>query len=175
VLNNAFGPYSAVWHRASPINYINPRQQPFLILYSFDDLPGFADQAFRFSVAVYKMLHRASAQGQPAPVGTAEGPALELRRLDRIASTPDVWDTAACLAAGGEPEGDDPCVEPGAPAAKILFTGHYAELVAINPQDPGSYPTRLVTDVIASHPERSRPAPAPPCGALGSECPGLHL
>jgi len=144
IVKTAFGRVPETWRQASPLLHINPGQPPFLVLYSFDDMPGFAGQAHDFAVAVDAMLREA----RP----TAADPGVRLRRLERLDYTPEVWRSAFCLAAGGELTEDGDCA-PGSEGLQedFLFTGHYAEVVAINPNEPHNYPTELVVDFIARH------------------------
>jgi acetyl esterase/lipase len=143
ILGAAFGDSPEIWHDASPINHIGQGQPPFLIIYSFDDMPRFAGQAHDFSVAVDRML-------RDTRPGAAD-PGVHLRRLERIDYSPEVWSSAFCLASGGEIAADDSCIPGESVQGDVIFTGHYAEVVAINPHEPNSYPTKLVVDFIASH------------------------
>ncbi len=142
-LSTVFGSDERVWWNASPIHHINPDQPPFLILYSYADMPGFARQAHDFSVAV-KRMWEANDPEQAADQ-------VQLRRLERIDYSRPVWAAALCRSAGGDLTDDDGCTRDDPVEPDIVFTGHYAEVVAINPQEPENTPTRLVVDFIAAH------------------------
>jgi len=181
---DAFGDDPEVWEDASPIAHIGPHQPPFLVLYSFDDMPQFARESQRFGMVVDAMLHgrtggsadsaRMSSDdplsdpvlvGGPIdvepieveplplpaqPAATPTGLPLEVRRIERTDYSPQVWAAAGCLASGGTLNDDRSCARPGHSPNQI-YTGHYAEVVAINPYEPDSYPTRLVVDFVRSH------------------------
>ena len=106
----------------SPQMHISPNQPPFLVIYTYNDLSGFAPEAENFVKAVRAL--------NPAPE-------ISLRAIEFSDYTDSVWNSAADLAAS----------EP----AMAEFVGHWAEVVAINTEEPDGYVTRLVVEFLQSH------------------------
>jgi acetyl esterase/lipase len=145
LLEDVFGPDEATWADASPIAHVGAGQPPFLLVYTYDDLPGLGEGAHDFSVAIRGQL------GEETSGQTGEGAQLALRRVERIDYSADVWGAAACLASGGTLEDDQTCTRSDRVAPTVILTGHYAEIIALNPAEPENYPTRLLVDFVASH------------------------
>ncbi len=123
IMLDAFGAWTGdVLLDPSPSEHIHSEQPPFLVIYSYNDLPGFPEEAENF-VRKVKQL-------DPAPE-------IYLRGIEFSDYSPEVWDAAAARAS------QEPSMS--------SYVGHYAEIVAINPSEAGNYVTRLVTDFIRTH------------------------
>lgn len=123
IMQDAFGG----WENAdlvdpSPQSHIRPDQPPFLVIYTYNDLVGFGAEAENFVKAVRAL--------DPAPE-------ISLRVIEFSDYTDEVWSTAATQAA----------TEP----LMAEFVGHWAEVIAINPNEPDGYVTKLVVDFLQSH------------------------
>ncbi len=122
LMQDAFGGWSdADLLGPSPQMHISPDQPPFLIIYTYNDISGFALEAENFIRAV---------RGLHTP------PEISLRAIEFSDYTDEVWNLAATQAAQ----------EP----ALSAFVGHWAEVVAINPNEPQGYVTRLVVEFLQS-------------------------
>jgi len=123
LMQDAFGGWSdADLLAPSPQMHISPDQPPFLIIYTYNDISGFAREAENFIRA---------ARNLKTP------PEMSLRAIEFSDYTDEVWNIAASQAAQ----------EP----ALSAFVGHWAEVVAINPNEPQGYVTRLVVEFLQSH------------------------
>jgi len=123
IMLDAFGGWSdETLTDPSPTTHINGSQPPFLVAYTYNDLPGFPREAEDFVRAVR---------------GLSPAPEISLRKIEFSDYSDTVWQAAVDMAAQ----------EP----AMSGYAGHYAEVMPINPQEPDSYVTRLVADFIRSH------------------------
>ncbi|MBF0573109.1 MAG: alpha/beta hydrolase [Desulfamplus sp.] len=127
IMQGAFGGWSdAELVAPSPQVHINVEQPPFLVIYTYNDLSGFRQSAENFVKAV-KALHSE----------TESLPEISLRGIEFSDYTSDVWQSAAEQAAN----------EP----AMSSYVGHWAEVIAINPNEPNGYVTKLIVEFIQSH------------------------
>lgn len=106
----------------SPQSHVNPDQPPFLVIYSYNDISGFEPEAENFVKAVRAL--------DPAPE-------ISLRAIEFSDYTDEVWQTAV----------EQASLEP----ALADFVGHWAEVIAINPNEPTGYVTKLVVEFFQSH------------------------
>lgn len=123
IMLDAFGDLTTgTLTQASPSTYINSFQPPFLVVYSYNDLSGLPESAENFVRAVREL---------------EDPPEISLRGFEFSDYSDSVWDTAEYIASQ----------EP----AMAEYIGHYAEVVAINPQEPDNYITTLITEFLRSH------------------------
>jgi len=123
IMLDAFGGWTDdILTDSSPDQHINSLQPPFLVIYTYNDLSGFAEEAENF-VRLVKQL-------SPAPE-------ISLRGIEFSDYSDEVWSTATQQAA------QEPSMS--------VYVGHYAEVIAINPNEPDNYFTRLVIDFIRRH------------------------
>ncbi len=123
IMLDAFGGWEASdLTDPSPRMHISPDQPPFLLIYTYNDLSGFGPDAENFVRAVRAL--------DPAPE-------ISLRAIEFSDYTDEVWSAAATQAA----------TEP----LMAEFVGHWAEVMAINPNEPDGYVTRLVVEFLQSH------------------------
>jgi acetyl esterase/lipase len=123
IMQDAFGGWEdADLTDPSPQMHIGSDQPPFLVIYTYNDLPGFALEAENFVKAVRAL--------NPTPE-------ISLRAIEFSDYTDDVWNTAKTQAAN-EPTMSE-------------FVGHWAEVIAINPNEPDGYVTKLVVEFFQSH------------------------
>ena len=123
LMQDAFGGWDdAHLTDPSPQMHISPDQPPFLVIYTYNDLSGLAPEAENFIKAVRALN----------PV-----PEISLRAIEFYDYTDEVWSAAAAQAAN----------EP----AMAEFVGHWAEVMAINPNEPDGYVTKLVVEFFQSH------------------------
>lgn len=123
LMQDAFGGWAdADLTDPSPQMHISSDQPPFLVIYTYNDLPGFALEAENFVKAVRAL--------NPMPE-------ISLRAIEFSDYTDDVWRIAAAQAAN----------EP----TMAEFVGHWAEVIAINPNEPDGYVTKLVVEFFQSH------------------------
>ncbi len=123
LMQDAFGGWDdADLTNPSPQMHISQNQPPFLVIYTYNDLSGFAPEAENFVKAVRAL--------NPAPE-------ISLRVIEFSDYTDAVWNAAADLAAK----------EP----SMAEFVGHWAEVVAINTDEPDGYVARLVVEFFQSH------------------------
>lgn len=123
IMMDAFGGWSDEYIKdPSPIYHIAPDQPPFLVIITYNDMPGFVEEGEEFVRAVKSL----------DPV-----PEIYLRRIEFSDYTDEEWSVASGLASQEE--------------SVSGYVGHYAEVVAINVEDTTSYVTKLVTDFIRSH------------------------
>ncbi len=120
IMLDAFGSLSEdVLSDASPVNHISSSQPPFLVIYTYKDLPGFALDAENFVKAVKAL---------------PDAPEISLRKIEFSDYSNEEWKTAQELASA----------EP----AMADYVGHYAEVMPINPKEQDNYVTRMVVDFI---------------------------
>ncbi|WP_186441663.1 alpha/beta hydrolase [Desulfamplus magnetovallimortis] len=120
---DAFGGWSdADLVDPSPQSHINPDQPPFLVIYSYNDISGFGPEAENFVKAVKTL--------DPAPE-------IALRAIEFSDYTDEVWETAVTQAS------QEPVL--------AEFVGHWAEVIAINPNEPTGYVTKLIVEFFQSH------------------------
>ncbi len=127
IMQGAFGGWSDTELVApSPQVHINAGQPPFLVIYTYNDLSGFRQSAENFVRAV-------------KAIGTESSPAPEisLRGIEFFDYTDDVWKSAT----------DQAAKEP----AMASYVGHWAEVIAINPNEPAGYVTKLIVEFFQSH------------------------
>ncbi len=123
IMLDAFGGWEATdLTGPSPRMHIRPDQPPFLVIYTYNDLSGFGPDAENFVTAVRAL--------DPAPE-------ISLRAIEFSDYTDEVWSAAATQAA------NEPLM--------AEFVGHWAEVIAINPNEPDGYVTKLVVEFIQSH------------------------
>ena len=123
IMENAFGGWDkATLTDPSPQVHINVNQPPFQVIYTYNDLSGFALEADNFVRAVKAL--------SPAPE-------ITLRGIEFSDYTDTVWEEARKLAEQEE--------------AMSEYIGHYAEIVAINTSEPYGYITQLIVDFLQSH------------------------
>ena len=123
LLQNAFGGWSDTeLIDPSPQTHINSNQPPFLVIYTYNDLCGFEPEAENFVKAVRAL--------KPTPE-------ISLRAIEFSDYTDEVWSTAMSQAA----------LEP----AMAEYVGHWAEVIAINPNEPAGYVPRMVVEFFQSH------------------------
>jgi hypothetical protein len=102
--------------------HIGQAQPPFLVIATYNDLPGFGLEAENFVKAVRALNPAAK---------------ISLRTIEFSDYTDEVWSAAAAQAAA----------EP----LMAAYVGHWAEVIAINPSEPDGYVTRLVVEFLQSH------------------------
>jgi len=123
IMQDAFGGWSdAELVAPSPQVHINSSQPPFLVICTYNDLPGFRQSAENFVKAVKEL--------DPAPE-------ISLRGIEFSDYTDDVWQSATEMAAK----------EP----TMAQYVGHWAEVIAINPEEPDGYITKLIVEFLQSH------------------------
>ncbi len=123
LMADAFGGWDeAQLSDPSPVTHINPSRPPFLVIYTYNDLPGFSQDAENFAKAVRAL--------SPAPE-------IVLRKIEFSDYSDSVWQAAEDLASQ----------EP----AMAEYVGHYAEVMEINPHEQDNYVTRLIVDFIRGH------------------------
>lgn len=119
ILANAFGSYGVdVTVPASPYTYVSNSQPPFLIIYSELDMPGFAEDASNFYMKF----------GQVGSTNTT------IKKLYQTDYSPQTWQEATLMAA------EEPVMAD--------YIGHYAEVVAINPNDRNLVPTTWIIEFV---------------------------
>ncbi len=123
LMQDAFGGWTdAELIGPSPQTHINANQPPFLVIYTYNDLCGFEPEAENFVRAVRAL--------SPAPE-------ISLRAIEFSDYSDEVWSAATTQAA----------LEP----AMADYVGHWAEVIAINPNEPAGYIPRLVVEFFQSH------------------------
>ena len=123
IMQNAFGGWDkATLTDPSPQVHINENQPPIQAIYTYNDVSGLGLEADNFVRAV-KALN---------PV-----PEITLRSIEFSDYTDSVWEEAKERAEKEE--------------AMSEYIGHYAEVVAINTNDPYCYITQLIVDFLQSH------------------------
>lgn len=123
IMQGAFGGWSDdQLISPSPQVHISSSQPPFLVIYTYNDLPGFRQSAENFVKAVKEL--------DPAPE-------ISLRGIEFSDYTDDVWKSATEMAAN----------EP----TMAQYVGHWAEVIAINPEEPAGYVTKLIVEFLQSH------------------------
>jgi len=122
MMTGAFGSYdTAVLNPASPANHLSGTVPPFLLITTDLDLPGFVADGEQFGLAI--------ASHDPARVS--------FFHLLQSAYSAATWAAATELA------GQEPLL--------AEYIGHYAEVVAINPQDRSQEPTLWIVEFIRDH------------------------
>ena len=123
IMQNGFGGWDkTTLTDPSPQVHINTNQPPFQVIYTYNDLSGFAPEAYNFVRAVKAL--------SPAPE-------ITFRALEFSDYSDTVWEEARKLAEKEE--------------AMAEYIGHYAEVVAINTNEPYGYITQLIVDFLQSH------------------------
>ncbi len=123
IMQDAFGGWSdAFLSDPSPDRHIHSGQPPFLVVYTYNDLAGFHQEAENFALSVQQL--------DPPPE-------IALRGIERSDYSDIVWSTAADMASSQ--------------TGMSEYVGHYAEVVAINTNEPNGYITRMVVDFFLRH------------------------
>ncbi|MBF0258902.1 MAG: alpha/beta hydrolase [Desulfamplus sp.] len=113
IMQDAFGGSSdAELVTPSPQAHIHSGQPPFLVIYTYGDLPGFRQSAEKFVKAVKAL--------EPEPQ-------ISLRGIEFFDYTDEVWKIAT--------EQTD-----------SSYAGHWAEMIAINTNEPVGYVTKLIVE-----------------------------
>jgi len=122
IMQDAFGGWEAAnLTGPSPQTHISPNQSPFLLIDTYNDLPGFGLASENFVKAVRAL--------NPAPE-------ISLRAIEFSDYTDEVW-SAATAQAANEP-------------LMAEYVGHWAEVMAINSTEPDGYVTKLVVEFFQS-------------------------
>jgi acetyl esterase/lipase len=122
IIANAFGSYDvSVTVPASPFTYVSNSLPPFLIIYSEMDMPGFSVDATNY----YQNF---------ALMGASN---VEIKSLFQTDYTAQTWQEATLLAAEEVIMAD--------------YIGHYAEIVAINPNERDLVPTTWIVEFVTNH------------------------
>ncbi|MBN1200189.1 MAG: alpha/beta hydrolase [Bacteroidales bacterium] len=122
IMTGAFGSYdTTVLNPASPARHLNGTFPPFLLITTDLDMPGFVADGREFGSALDLI--------DPARVAF-----FHLLQSDYSAET---WISASEMAA------QEPLL--------AEYIGHYAEVVAINPQDRNRVPTPWIVEFIRNH------------------------
>jgi len=123
IMQGAFGGWSDdQLISPSPQVHISSSQPPFLVICTYNDLPGFRQSAENFVKAVKEL--------DPEPE-------ISLRGIEFSDYTDDVWKSATEMAAK----------EP----TMAQYVGHWAEVIAINQEEPAGYITKLIVEFLQSH------------------------